>query len=286
VTAGSWGCRRRCGGCAGSSRVRRCSWSPYSSTTSCSCTPPTWSLGCWPTGTRPGRVIVVAADPVRVALAHQVLAQLGVSLADLHATEDDDTAGRSAVVVPTIADYLPRVIAAAGPGAARTYGSYWTRVHAAWGDRRVDSISASDIEAIQRQAIADARRRRTSRSGRVRRFHRPGRRRLGGPGLRRGRRGQRPERSRCGGRSRGPRRRGCRGRWRCGGPGPGPRGAATRRQVTAEGTSTGTAPCPNRGATPRGSSTGRPWRTRPPADRFRRQRDVPQHHSPVAAGAG
>ncbi len=39
-------------------------------------------------------------------------------------------------------------------------------MQAAWGDRRVDSISASDIEAIQRQAIPVARKRRTSRGGR------------------------------------------------------------------------------------------------------------------------
>lgn len=90
------------------------------------------------------------ADPARVALAHQVLAQLGVSLADLHATADGSTAGRPVAVVPTVAEYLPRVIAAAGPGAARTYGSYWTRMAAAWADRPVDTIAASDIEALQR----------------------------------------------------------------------------------------------------------------------------------------
>ena len=85
------------------------------------------------------------ADPARVALAHQVLAQLGVTLVDLQEASDGD-GGRAGAVVPTIAEYLPRVIAAAGPGAARTYGSYWTRMATTWGDRRVDSITASDIE--------------------------------------------------------------------------------------------------------------------------------------------
>jgi integrase len=109
----------------------------------------------------------VPADPTRVALAQQVLAQLGVSLDDLQETASDGDGGRAAaVVMPTIAEYLPRVIAAAGPGAARTYGSYWGRMQEAWGDRRVDSITASDIEALQRQAIAVARMRRTSRGGR------------------------------------------------------------------------------------------------------------------------
>jgi|SRR5450759_1483272 len=40
------------------------------------------------------------ADPARVALAHQVLAQLGVSLADLHATSDGSMSARSAVAMP------------------------------------------------------------------------------------------------------------------------------------------------------------------------------------------
>ena len=106
------------------------------------------------------------ADPARVALAQQVLAQLGVGLADLGASPASGIGGPPAVAMPTIAQYLPRVIAAAGPGAARTYGSYWTRMQAAWGDRRVDTITASDIEALQRQAIAVARKRRTSRGGR------------------------------------------------------------------------------------------------------------------------
>ena len=68
------------------------------------------------------------ADPARIAIARDLLAQLGVTLADLH------DAGTPASTVPTLADYLPSVIAAAGPGANRTYGSYWSRMAAAWGD--------------------------------------------------------------------------------------------------------------------------------------------------------
>ena len=66
------------------------------------------------------------ADPTRIAIARDLLTQLGVSLADLH---DAETPGAS---VPTLADYLPSVIAAAGPGANRTYGSYWSKMAAAW----------------------------------------------------------------------------------------------------------------------------------------------------------
>ena len=80
------------------------------------------------------------ADPARIAIARDLLTQLGVSLADLHGTETP------ASTVPTLADYLPSVIAAAGPGANRTYGSYWRRMAAAWGTRPLNQIMASDIE--------------------------------------------------------------------------------------------------------------------------------------------
>ena len=100
------------------------------------------------------------ADPARIAIARDLLAQLGVTLADLRDAETP------ASTMPTLADYLPAVIAAAGPGANRTYRSYWTRMAAAWGTRPLDQISASDIEAMQHRMIATARSRRTSRHGR------------------------------------------------------------------------------------------------------------------------
>lgn len=100
------------------------------------------------------------ADPTRITTAHQLLAQLGVSIADLQDDLDQWAAA------PTVAEYLPRVAAAAGPGAQRTYGSYWDRMAAVWGSRPLTAIAASDIEALQRHMIATARSRRNSRSGR------------------------------------------------------------------------------------------------------------------------
>ena len=100
----------------------------------------------------------VSADPARVAAARQLLAHLGVTLADLQA-EPGPT-------LPPLAEYLPHVIAAAGPGARRTYGTNWNRMTAAWGDRPLDTIAASDIEAVRRQIAATAQSRRNSRSGR------------------------------------------------------------------------------------------------------------------------
>jgi integrase len=100
----------------------------------------------------------MSADPARVAAAWQLLTHLGVTLADLQ--------GEPGPGLPTLAEYLPQVIAAAGPGARRTYGTYWNRMAAAWGERALDTIAASDIEAMQRQITATARSRRNSRSGR------------------------------------------------------------------------------------------------------------------------
>ncbi|MGI9062696.1 MAG: tyrosine-type recombinase/integrase [Pseudonocardiaceae bacterium] len=99
----------------------------------------------------------MSADPARIAVARDLLTQLGVTLDDLRT---DTPISR----VPTLADYLPAVIASAGPGANRTYGSYWIRM--AWGDRRLDQISATDIEAMQHRMAATARSRRNGRHGR------------------------------------------------------------------------------------------------------------------------
>jgi len=100
------------------------------------------------------------ADLARIAIARDLLAQLGVTLADLH------DAGTPASTVPTLADYLPCVIASTGPGANRTYGSYWIRMAAAWGTRPLDQISASDIQAMQHRMATTARSRGNSRHGR------------------------------------------------------------------------------------------------------------------------
>ena len=69
----------------------------------------------------------MAADPDRLAAAWQALAELGVTLADLQTDLDRRPA------VPTVAAYMPQVVAAAGPGARRTYGPYWDRMIAAFG---------------------------------------------------------------------------------------------------------------------------------------------------------
>ncbi|MFI6133830.1 site-specific integrase [Micromonospora sp. NPDC051141] len=69
-------------------------------------------------------------------------------------------------VLPTVAEYLPRVVAAAGPGARRTYGTYWDRMAAAWPKRPLDSVTAGDVGALKQAMIASAVARRNSRNGR------------------------------------------------------------------------------------------------------------------------
>jgi hypothetical protein len=60
------------------------------------------------------------------------------------------------LAVPTLAEYLPRVRAAASPGTCRTYSTYWDRMTAVWGDWRLNDIAASDIEALHRTCTTAA----------------------------------------------------------------------------------------------------------------------------------
>jgi len=116
--------------------------------------------GCSGVRTTGSSADAVATDSARLDAAWQLLAELGISLADLR----NDLRARPAM--PTVAEYLPRVAAAAGPGAQRTYGSYWRRMAIVWRDRRLDEIAATDVEAMRHEAAQLARSRRNSRSGR------------------------------------------------------------------------------------------------------------------------
>jgi integrase len=98
----------------------------------------------------------VTIDENTVTAARLLLDQLGLTPDDLHWTP---------VVAPTFADYLPIVRAAAGKGANRTYGTYWDRIHSAYGDRRLDQVDATDIETLMRETMANTVRRRNSRGG-------------------------------------------------------------------------------------------------------------------------
>ncbi|HYS34529.1 MAG TPA: site-specific integrase, partial [Pseudonocardiaceae bacterium] len=69
------------------------------------------------------------------------------------------------ILAPTFAEYIPVVRAATGPGANRTYGSYWNRISDAYATRRLDEVAATDIEILMRKTIANTVARRNSRGG-------------------------------------------------------------------------------------------------------------------------
>ncbi|WNV84866.1 site-specific integrase [Umezawaea sp. Da 62-37] len=98
----------------------------------------------------------MSTNPATVTAARHLLDQLGLTTEDLRWVPGD---------IPTVADYLPEVIAAAAPGARNTYGIYWTYILAAFGDRRLDQVTPTDIEALMRHHIAIRRVRSNDRGG-------------------------------------------------------------------------------------------------------------------------
>jgi len=59
----------------------------------------------------------VPTDVATIELARQLVTKLEVNPASLHAD----------IAIPTVADYLPIVYAAASPHMLRSYGTYWQR---------------------------------------------------------------------------------------------------------------------------------------------------------------
>lgn len=88
--------------------------------------------------------------------ARLLLAELGVSPDELLWTP---------VTPPTFAEYLPTVIAAAGPGARRTYGTYWDRILSEFADHQLDQVCVTDIEILMNHTIGATVTRRTARNG-------------------------------------------------------------------------------------------------------------------------
>jgi integrase/recombinase XerC len=67
---------------------------------------------------------------------------------------------------PTFAEYVPIVSAAVSAGTRRVYGTYWNRAVARWGQRRLDEVSASDIERFTEDVKRNVVVRRNARGGR------------------------------------------------------------------------------------------------------------------------
>ncbi|KFZ80858.1 integrase [Amycolatopsis sp. MJM2582] len=107
-----------------------------------------------------------SASPQDLETARLLLDRLGVDPAELlttTATEDGQSRRRP---MPTIREWIPVVAALLSRSTAASYGSYWAKAEAVWGDRPMDTITATEIKAQSEIARATAVVRRNSRGGR------------------------------------------------------------------------------------------------------------------------
>jgi integrase/recombinase XerC len=95
-----------------------------------------------------------------VDAARLLLSRLGVTAEELL------TAAPGRSPAPTFAAYVPIVSAAVGPGARRVYGSYWNRIVAQWGERRLDELAPSEIRQMLEHTKTHVVARRNARGGR------------------------------------------------------------------------------------------------------------------------
>ncbi|WP_307834297.1 tyrosine-type recombinase/integrase [Paractinoplanes lichenicola] len=101
------------------------------------------------------------SKPEVLQAARLLLQQMGVSPADLLTAPANTGSG-----MPSFRDYVPVVMAAVSPASQRMYGTYLNKAIDLWGDRGIDQILPSEIEAAMRHVQAHALKRRNSRGGR------------------------------------------------------------------------------------------------------------------------
>jgi len=105
------------------------------------------------------------ATPQDLEAARLLLSRLGVDPADLVTiTSAESTSDRPPL--PTIREWIPVVAGLVSPSTASSYGSYWKKAEAQWSDRRMDTITASEIKALSEVVRSTALVRRNSRGGR------------------------------------------------------------------------------------------------------------------------
>jgi integrase/recombinase XerC len=73
--------------------------------------------------------------------------------------------------VPTFAEYVPVVSAAASAGTRRAYGSYWNRGIHHWGERCLDEPTPSQIRQLMTWVKTHVVARRNARGGRSAQEH-------------------------------------------------------------------------------------------------------------------
>lgn len=104
--------------------------------------------------------MTVAPNQADLDAAMLLLSRLGISPAELQ---------QSASLrpkAPTFAEYVPVVSAAVSAGTRRVYTSYWNRIVAAWGERRLDEPDPSEIKRLVEEVRANVVVRRSARGGR------------------------------------------------------------------------------------------------------------------------
>ncbi|NMO50144.1 site-specific integrase [Actinoplanes sp. TBRC 11911] len=94
-----------------------------------------------------------------LAAARLLLERMGISLDDLI------QAGPRAPM-PTFAEYVPKVRVAVSAGLLKAYGTYWDKVVAAWGERRLDEPTPTEIEQLRGRVQSTVVARRNARGGR------------------------------------------------------------------------------------------------------------------------
>lgn len=102
----------------------------------------------------------MTSSQMELDAARLLLSKMGIAPADL-LTEPVERPQ-----VPTFADYIPVVARAVSAATAHSYSSYWRRLEAAWGSRRLDEPSPSEIKQLAEVSRAQAVVRRDSRGGR------------------------------------------------------------------------------------------------------------------------
>lgn len=100
------------------------------------------------------------ADRELVAAARILLQRMNVDPADLMTDSTDRPP------VPTFDAYVPQVEDAVSPSTAKTYGSYWKRILAKWGNRTLLEPTPTEIKQFAEEIKANAVQRRNSRGGR------------------------------------------------------------------------------------------------------------------------
>ncbi|MDR7303494.1 tyrosine-type recombinase/integrase [Haloactinomyces albus] len=101
-----------------------------------------------------------AAGASEIEAARLLLARMGLSPEQLV-----DAPGEQPPA-PTFAEYIPKVAEAVSEGTRRVYRSYWNKILAAWGERRLDEPTASEIKYLAEQVRSQVVQRRNARGGR------------------------------------------------------------------------------------------------------------------------